>query len=137
MKKIILLLTVSVYILYAWENYELKLFEKVFPLIFNKDQIAIYMQPKYQYIFNKKSRVITISSRCEDADILFIDNDKELSSGCKEKPYFLTSYDQFKENDHAIGVFYWKKGRPQLLFSKKRVQKYNLQLPAILEKYAY
>jgi len=136
MKIFILLLSSLVISLYAKNNYELRLYESIFPLLFEKSVVYVYLtKDNHDKIFNGSQRIVQIRE-CKDADFVFIKSRDYLPSECLEKPIFATKYRYIRDRD-VFGVFYWKKGRPQLLFSKDALSLYHLSLPQSLVKYAY
>ncbi len=119
-------------ILFADNNYETALYEKIFPLLMDKKIIKIYTRDKNKPVF-KKSKDMVLVNDCINADIVF---GAFYDAKCAKKPHFATTYKDFIKDKSAIGAFYWKKGRPQLRFSRKAFEKFHLILPKILEKYA-
>ena len=47
----------------------------------------------------------------------------------KKPIIFVTNYHFLKISDEIVGAFYWRKGRSQLLFIKKRLQQHDITLP--------
>ena len=121
--------------IFASENYELKLYEKVIPLIFSLSSIDIYADGEAKQTI-AKSKLLKLNNDCAKANLLISKRQKNITKECKELPYFATNYKSYKDSKNSIGVFYWRKGRPQLKLNKKNIQKFNLQLPKNLEKYA-
>ena len=109
-------------LLYANE-YEIELYKKIFNTLFNKN-VKVY---------SDKNIALNLVKDCKQADVLLIYNLKNLPK-C-DKPLFVTNYKNFLNTD-AIGAFYWRKGRPQLIFRLKTIQKYHLHLSKKLRKYA-
>lgn len=120
--------------IFANESYELKLFEKILPSLFEKSELLVYADNKTERLL-RGSHYLHLSKSCKNVDILvgrYFDNlDKE----CQEKPFFTTYYREFKNNAQAVGAFYWRKGRPQLKFHRFGIEKYHLNLNKSLEKY--
>lgn len=134
--KNILLFTLLTLSLFSSENYELKLYQNLLPTLFEKKSIYIYTQDAQQRNLFKESPLFILSKNCSDADMIIGKSFDNLSHECYEKPLFATTYRSFKGTKNAFGAFYWAKGRPQIQFKLKVVQKYNLHLPPNLSKYA-
>jgi hypothetical protein len=66
-------------------------------------------------------------TKCENADFMIIGKDAE-EINCN-KPAIVFDEDLIKKVKNAVGILYWKKGRPQLIFIKNRLDKYKIQLP--------
>jgi hypothetical protein len=56
-------------ILFADNNYEITLYEKIFPLIMHKKNIKIYTEDKNKHIFEKSKSIILVND-CNNADII-------------------------------------------------------------------
>jgi len=135
MKKVVLLLSFLLIPLMADANYELKLYEKIFPLIMKKPTLKVFVEDRYKDIFEDSEHILLVSN-CRNADFIFAKNSSMLPNGCASKPIFATQFKAFSQKN-VFGVFYWKKGRPQLVFNKKTIQEKGLVLPQSLAKYAY
>ncbi|MEA3227559.1 MAG: hypothetical protein U9P38_00640 [Campylobacterota bacterium] len=134
MKNILLILLVT-NILFGNSNYELKLYEKLLPTIFSKTKLLIYTDRHSEQIL-KHSNVLNVTQNCEEADLLMGKRFINLDERCKNKPLFATSYLSYHNSENSFGAFYWRKGRPQILFNHDLLQHFNLYLPDSLKKYA-
>ena len=128
MKAIYIIIAFSTY-LFA-NSYEIKLYETIFTKLFNKPVIYLFVDKNKKEF--KNSKVLKIVNNCKKADLVLLYDINNLK--CKDKPLFVTSYIDFK-NSNAIGAFYWRKGRPQLILNKKIIESYNLHLDKSLLKY--
>lgn len=134
--KTILLLLITITALFSSENYELKLYQTVLPTLFQKKNLSVYTQDSELTTLFQQSSVLKISDNCIDADLLIGKNFDDLSSECSNKPIFATSYRSFRDLKNAFGAFYWAKGRPQIHFKLKMIDKYHLYLSPNLLRYA-
>lgn len=130
MKKIIILLTLFSIILFASSS-ESKIIKLIFNSLYPEQTFSIYATDKKTRELVREARLVLADS-CEEATIVY--NATEIST-CKDKPLFTNKYQRLKENKNAIGAFYWQKGRPNIVFLKSRLEKYNLTLPQVLKKY--
>ena len=60
---------------------------------------------------------------------IWTENIKEKKSNLLNWILFVTKYQLLKISEDVVGAFYWKKGRSQLLFIKKRLERHNIKLP--------
>jgi len=120
--------------LFANDDYELKLYEKIFSSIYPSQKLKIYSDDTVSELL-KKSDMFIIVSTCDDANIL-IGKNFSFDKKCTNKPQFATSYNSFINNENVIGAFYWRKGRPQIKFKKDILNKFNITLPKSLEKFS-
>ena len=80
-----------------------------------------------------------LSDEPEESDIILITNRSTLFKIMKERQWaaekdkkpilFVTDYRLLGYSPDVVGAFYWRKGRSQLLFVKKRLDAYNITLP--------
>ena len=104
-----------------------ELLRHIFPLITHKKVVKVYTLPKYYKYFYSGDFVLVRD--CEKSDIVF-GNIK-----CENKPTFALSYYFYKHYKNAFGVFYYRKGRPQLKFKKKILIKFFKKVPDELKDY--
>ena len=128
MKAIYIIIVFTSY-LFA-NSYEIKLYETIFTKLFNKPVIYLFVDKNKKEF--KNSKVLKIVNNCKKADLVLLYDINNLK--CKNKPLFVTSYIDFISSN-AIGAFYWRKGRPQLILNKKIIESYNLHLDKSLLKY--
>ena len=75
------------------------------------------------------------ASSCKDASVLVITSDKEIPRQCESKPMLVLKYDLLEKHSNAVSAFFWQKGRPNIVFIKKRLQYFSISLPPTYEKY--
>jgi len=134
MKRIVFLLILPLFLLASNINYELKIYDALLSNIFpNKKSIYVWSDSKKREKILSKLKDIKLVSNQNNADILIINNTKNIISN---KLKFATSYKMLKyyKND-AIGGFYWKKGRPNILFLKQNLIKHDISLPNSFNDY--
>ncbi len=136
MKKILItLLLLYSNLLFGDNTYELKLYEKILPAIFKDAQIIIYGDIAANEILSQ-SDIFVLTSKCKDATLLFGKDFDTLDKSCTKIPLFSTSYNSFKNTPNSIGAFYWRKGRPQIIFNLDSLLWFDIELPNSLMKYA-
>jgi len=111
-------------------SYEVKLYETLFTKLFKKSDINIFVDENKEDF--KNSEILNVVDKCNKADIILLYSLKKMKCN---KPIFVTSYIDFI-NTEAIGAFYWRKGRPQIILNKRMLKKYHLFLDKSLLKYA-
>lgn len=130
MRKIILFLMIFTISLFA-DSSESKIIKLIFDSLFQNEKISIFVDT------DEKSKIVIeagfeLAISCSKADIIY---SSENSNICPQKAIFTDNYEIFKENQNAIGAFYWSKGRPNIMFDSQRLKNFNLQLPETLKKY--
>ena len=140
MRKILICLIFLYGELYALEREStLKMYHGIFSALSLDKPVTIYVNDKeYRYVF-KYSKKISLTTRPEDSDIVLVTDQSTLKSVIeklntnqrrnKMPIIFVTKYQLLKLSEDIVGAFYWRKGRSQLLFIKKRLDRYNIKLP--------
>ena len=131
--KPLILLVFSFTISFA-ETPEQELIVKVFKLLsINNTPVSVYEHNPS--ISLRGSTFTYVIEQCSHADMVYGSRFETLPQACKTLPRFTTEYELFQNDEHVIGAFYWRKGRPQLRFSKERCEKFNIFLPPELVRY--
>ena len=128
MKKIILLLSISFLLLASDMQYELKIYATLLHNIFPKKQsIKVWSDDAKKEKMLATLSGIKIVKNIKNANILIVKKSRKLP---KKKLIFAINYLIFKyyEKD-AIGGFYWKEGRPNILFLQQNLAKHHIKLP--------
>ncbi len=136
MKNILIILFLLYSTTNASDNYELKLYDKLLPLIFIKTPIVVFVDKDTRELLKNSDKFKIVNSCDKNTMVLIGKNFHNLSYQCKNKPIFATSYRGFKNQKNSFGAFYWRKGRPQIRFKNDVLNRYNLNLPNSLKKYA-
>jgi len=108
-------------------------------LVYNKSYPAVYIDdPMFQSI-NLTPHNIKMVKHCMDADIIFTNKINALQKSCtlfKDKLIFVLSYRNYVQyEDQVIGAFFWQKGRPNIIFNRKKLIELGINLPKQFEKY--
>lgn len=117
----------------------LKMYHSIFTALSPKASIAVYTKDQeYRDVFSHSKR-ISLSDKFEEADIALVTEESTLNNvlyrvqvninDSKKPIIFVTNYHFLKMSDDIVGAFYWRKGRSQLLFIKKRLGQHNITLP--------
>jgi len=123
----------------------LKIYHKIFKALTSKVLVSVYTNDQeYRNVF-KYSKYIILSRTLEGADIALITEERTLKSILKKMKVnkekekmpklFVTKYQFLKYSEDIIGASYWRKGRSQLLFIKKRLDKHYIILPREYRKF--
>ncbi len=150
MKKTVLIVSFFIQLLFFYEKavseierspeeikLEIKILEKISKDIIRKDKIRVFLigyDPKK--LLRYSSGFILVKD-CSKADIVIAkENDKgELSSCRKDIPGIALKYSLLRKDSIFIGALFWYKGRPNLVFIRKRLEKLNIKLPKSYSRY--
>lgn len=150
MKKIIFLIFNFFSFLYSSENYtflvkeynkEIELEVKIISniaenLIHKKEKVSLFITEISDMEKTIYSGPFNLVNSCDEADFIYLRNNSD-SQLCNinNKIYFTNNYDSLLKNDKFIGAFFWSKSRPNIVFVKNRLNKNNIKLPEIYEKF--
>lgn len=83
----------------------------------------------------KHAKNLQLTDDCTRADCHLADTEYALPRHCREdgKPLFLNSYQSLRRSKFAVGALFWQKGRPTLIFLRKRLEYLNIRLPSDFE----
>lgn len=111
-------------------KYEVKIIEKIVIDITGKEnpKVCTVNYPSV-YIQNYSSNLIL--TNCNQADIVISSSNRELNYN---KPTIEVGTPQIN-NPNVIGLIFWRKGRPQIIFIEKNLKKFDIQLPEEYKKY--
>jgi hypothetical protein len=151
MKRIIFLIFSFIQFLSAADNYtflvkeynkEIELEAKIISNIaqnlkISNEKMSIFIPQISETEKNIYSGFFNISNSCENADFIFVKNEKNDYSLCNgnHKIFFTNSYDSLLKNKQFIGAFFWSKSRPNVIFVKDRLIKNHIELPEIYNKF--
>lgn len=134
MKIFLLLLSLSFYLLGSDSSKkEILIHDALAKALFVSTKINVYTDSPLLYEnISKYSNQLTLTNEKEATYII-----KGSNGNIENKNALLlvTSYGFLKEYTSAIGAFYWKKGRPTIIFIKERLDKKGIVLPKRLHKY--
>ena len=89
---------------------------------------------------DKKPIIINIkqlntTKYCEDSSILLLYSDIPVDNKCKNKIILVLDYALLHKYTNAVCAFYWKKGRPNIIFLRSRLKQHNIKLSESYDKY--
>ena len=117
---------------------DIKTEQKIYTLIIHsllpqKKEIKVWCDDKL-----KKELIVSIPNveytlDANNADFLLLSkNQKIQANGVK----FVTNLKLLEAGkDSVVGGFFWQKGRPNILFLKKNLQKHHIKLPKSIQEY--
>ncbi|RLA70100.1 MAG: hypothetical protein DRG09_04090 [Epsilonproteobacteria bacterium] len=72
---------------------------------------------------------------CKKAKVMILSSEKTIPKGCNTKPILVLDYELLEKHDNAVSAFFWKKGRPNIVFISDRIKHFSISLPASYDKY--
>lgn len=111
-----------------------KIFDKIFTAMFAQQPVAVYtVNKKYQEVV-VTAHSLHLSKKPKLADIILVDSKHEVPKG-SNYIIFTTDPSVFKRNKNAVGAFYWKHGRPKIIFLQSRLNAKGITLSDTFQRY--
>jgi len=135
LKFFILLFIFTISLFASEQSAEKRVYASILKALFPEKTIVKVWSDKSEKgaLFSKLDGVRVVAQK-KDADILMIFGPEDIEN-C-DKMIFANGYLVFRRSKgKAIGGFYWQKGRANLTFIKKNLEKEGIRLPKSLEKY--
>ena len=135
MKKLLLFLLFSITLFASRSDTERKIYDTLIHAILPKEKVIyVWSDSKELTRELKKIKNIVLVPKLKEAKIAIVKK-TEIPTQCSCL-LFVTSYKQLKRyKDKAIGGFFWQKGRPNILFLKKNLQKEGVSLPKSMQQF--
>ena len=138
MKKIIILLlfiNISLFGSDASAALRLEIIKSIVLGIDNYQSMPLYSDDKELMSFLSNEKKINIAKNCKNSKLVILSNIDHLPKNYKNKYIFVLDYDLLYEIPESFGAFYWKKGRPNIIFIRPRLLKSSLNLIDDLKPY--
>jgi len=109
------------------------IFNTIVSSVTHKKSASVYLYKNIESVSQYPDK-LQIVQDCSSADLVLLSTVKNIPKDCDSKVLFGTRYSHLK-NKNVIGAFFWQKGRPNILFYKKRLKKYHIKLDKSFDKY--
>lgn len=108
-----------------------KIMDKISYALIKKDVVKVLAIGAEEKKIVDNSILMKSVKECQNADMVL----SKKSVTCRDKVLFFTNYKTFKNNEQAIGAFFWQKGRPNIIFRKEVLGQFNIVLSEKFDKY--
>lgn len=136
--KLILSILFSVLILSANErvdHHRATILEKVFSQISINQKVKIWCDESSLVFQLKNHSRLQVVDSCSDASVILLNDKENLSQNCEGKHVFALKYDILSNVPSSFGAFFWKKGRPNIVIIKPRLESQSIIISKSLEEY--
>jgi len=82
----------------------------------------------------KRNNYIIVKD-ANQSDIIILNSASSLKNSTKKENIFVLKYNLLNRFPQSFGAFFWKKGRPNIVFIKPRVKRLHLKLSNDLKEY--
>ncbi len=134
--KILFLIVISITSLFSSNILKLQaeILSSIAHTLIHKKYIKVCVNDKKLAGVSKYCKTLKFVS-CSKADIVFTSKDDNISKKCKTNLIFSTSYYSYEHSPMVVGAFFWQKGRPNIIFRKKKLEHLSIKLPKEFQKY--
>ncbi len=136
--KLILSIIFSVLMLSANERIEhhrANILEKVFSQISINTKLKVWCDESSLVSQLKDHGRLQVVDDCLNANLILLNNQGNLSQSCENKHIFALKYDILSDIPSSFGAFFWKKGRPNIVIIKPRLESQSIKISKRLEEY--
>jgi len=130
-----LLLTLSSFASDSSLDLEVKILEKIISEIFINKEKIIWSDNKELCTAIRKKELIKTTPECKKATIMVLKDIKNLSKECANSVIFVLDYELLSKVPKSFGAFFWKKGRPNVVILKSRLNSLSIQASNDLDPY--
>lgn len=111
-----------------------KILSQIAHELVKKDVVNIYVEDN---VLSKTKNIVPSLkyTTLEKADVVFVSTKQTLLKSFKKKYIFTTSYNLYKRYPNILGVFFWQKGRPNIIIRAKVAKNKNIHFTKTFEKY--
>ncbi len=139
MRKVLIILLFVFSFSFAGQNgkeikFEAKLIDSIAVALFKKNNLYVYIYGDDAEKIIKYSRVLKETEDIQNADFILASTKLNPELKKVKKPIIGMKYFLLK-NENVIGAIFWHKGRPNIVFIKDRLKKFEINPPKSLEKY--
>ena len=135
MRKIFVLLLLSLILFASRVDTERKIYDTVIHILLPQaKKVRVWSDSKSLNIELESLKDVTIVTDINNAQIAIVTGEN-VPKKCSCL-LFVTSYKQLKKyQDRAVGGFFWQKGRPNIVFLKKNLQKHGIEVPKSMQQF--
>jgi len=117
------------------KEYAAKIIKNIVEVIDTPKTLVWVDQEGSELIGSEGLKQLHIVKTCKEAKVLILLNGKGIPRSCVDKPILVLDYELLTKYSNAVSAFFWQKGRPNIVFIKKRLEKYSISLPSTYDKY--
>ena len=112
-----------------------KIFDKLFVALIQKNDsnILVYTKDKEYYAVIDAAEHLELITNSDQSDIILVNKEENLPKS--SVALFTTNTKLFLKNENVLCVFFWKHGRPKIIFSQERLENFNITLDKKWSKY--
>jgi len=119
----------------AINHHQIKIIEKIFSEISISTELKIWSDNKKLLSELKKcTKFITVENP-KDATMIILEDRDNLSKEVLSKSIFVLNYNLLSKIPKSFGALFWKKGRPNIVIIKPRIETQSIEISQALHPY--
>lgn len=111
-----------------------RVFEKIFVALVPRTPIDVYTTDRSYIEMVQKAQRLSLARSPEHADIALVGKTVDFQS-VKPLMIFSTEPEVYQSHPACVGVFFWKHGRIEILFSQQRLARFGVRLSSEWDPY--
>nr|WP_321266491.1 hypothetical protein [uncultured Sulfurimonas sp.] len=116
-------------------NLRVEIIEKIISEISIDKEVVLWSDNKKIQNILKTNNKLKTTKNCEDATIIILEDEENLSKSCDSKHIFVLNYDLLSKISKSFGALFWKKGRPNIVIIKPRITEQYIEVSSDLKPY--
>jgi tRNA(Phe) wybutosine-synthesizing methylase Tyw3 len=116
-------------------NIKTQILEKIISEISIDKEIKIWSDNKNILSTLKEKNNFNTTSSCVESSIVILQDKDNLTNDCNKKHIFVLNYKLLSEIPQSFGALFWKKGRPNIVIIKSRINNQVISVTNDLKPY--
>ncbi|QFR48579.1 hypothetical protein FJR48_02085 [Sulfurimonas lithotrophica] len=117
------------------DNIRIKILERIIGKLSLNEQTRVWSDNKNILNTLSQNSSLKTTPNCIYANIIILQNQNKLPKECSSKAIFVLDYKLLSQIPQSFGAFFWKKGRPNIVILKPRIQKQSIKISSGLKSY--
>ena len=114
---------------------KVEILKKIVSGIENSEKMKIWSDDPQIMVAFRSGEQFNATGECKEADIVILAKKENLLKECLNRNIFVLSYELLIDVPESFGAFFWKKGRPNIVFIEPRLKESALELSTELMPY--
>lgn len=117
------------------DSIKIQILEKIITEISIEREVYIWSDNQDILTHLNEHNKLNTSESCKDATIIILENKNTLPAGCASKHIFVLNYQLLSDIPQSFGALFWKKGRPNIVILKSRINAQSIKISNDLKPY--
>jgi len=135
MKSILLAIFITLTLSASCNKHQIKILEKIFNEISIGKELKIWSDNSDILMGLQQSNRFKTVENIQDATLIILEKNDKFLKKYNSKYIFVLNYCLLSEIPHSFGALFWKKGRPNIVIIKPRIEMQSIKVSKELSPY--